>query len=141
MWLRATTKVQTARRSEDFFVGVQRTSTPGGDTPLRVTTTFTPSAPVRFQEVTFPTGVPVDHEYVFNSYRVSFLRRFAVGGRSELRLGLTGKVRDAKLALTSGAVTRAETNLGFVPLIYGGARLAPSSSLAIDLDIDAAAAP
>ena len=34
MWLVAITKVQTARRSEDFFVGVQRTSTPDGDTPV-----------------------------------------------------------------------------------------------------------
>ncbi len=35
MWLVATTKVQTARRSEDFLVGVQRTSTPGGDSRPR----------------------------------------------------------------------------------------------------------
>ena len=109
--------------------------------PLRVTTAFTPSAPVRFQDVTFPAGVPIDHEYVFNSYRATIFRRFAIRSRSELRLGFTAKIRDAKLELVSGAITRVEADLGFVPLIYAGARLASLSSFALDLDIDAAGAP
>jgi len=109
--------------------------------PLRTVTTIVPGAPVAFQDATFGAGSPLQVEYVFNSYRLSFYRRFAAGAGGEWRLGLTAKVRDAKIALASGAVSREETDLGFVPLIHAGATLAPWPRGLVDLDVDALGAP
>ncbi len=109
--------------------------------PLRTVTTIVPAAPVAFQDATFGAGSPLQVEYVFNSYRLSFYRRFPAGAEGEWRLGLTAKVRDAKIALRSGALSREETDLGFVPLVYAGVTLAPWSRGRIELDVDALGAP
>lgn len=50
--------------------------------PLRVETTFTPTAPVVFQDLVFPSGKPIDSTYVFNSYRLT-----AGQGRPRARSG------------------------------------------------------
>lgn len=105
--------------------------------PLRTVTTIVPAAPVTFQDATFAAGGPLAVEYVFNSYRLSFYRRFPAGADGELRLGLTAKVRDAKIALASGAQSREETDLGFVPLVHAGVTLAPWPRARVDLDVDA----
>jgi len=109
--------------------------------PLRTVTTITPARDVTFQDATFGAGVPLEVEYVFNSYRASIYRRFTTDGGDELRLGLTAKVRDAKIALTSGSLSREETDLGIVPLVYAGATLSPRPTLRLDLDVDALGAP
>lgn len=109
--------------------------------PLRLRTTFVPAGAIRFQDATFAAGVPVEHEYVFNSYRLSLFRRFRAGAAAEFRLGLTAKVRDAKLELAAGQLARGESDLGVVPLIYGGVRVALAPRLVADVDLDALGAP
>jgi hypothetical protein len=109
--------------------------------PLRVTETFVRAEAIRFQDATFAAGVPVEHRYQFDSYRVSVLRRLSGGARSEYRLGVTAKVRSAKLRLASPSLEREETDLGFVPLLHAGATFTPSGSWAIDLEVDALGAP
>lgn len=56
------------------------------------------------------------------------------------RAGLTAKLRDARIELTQGDLSRAKTNTGFVPLLYGGVRWQVSPRLALDLEADGAAA-
>ena len=108
--------------------------------PLRTSATLAPDAAVDFNGTTFAAGQPLDVDYVFDSYRLSYVWRFRSSGPVSFRAGLTAKIRDAKIELTQGAVSSAKTNTGFVPLLYGGVRWQMTDKLALDLDVDAAAA-
>jgi hypothetical protein len=108
--------------------------------PLRTTATLTPGTPVDFNGVTFPGGQPLDVTYVFNSYRLSWVYRFRSSGPVSFRAGLTAKVRDAKIELSGSGLESTKSNTGVVPLLYGGVRWQVSDTLALDLDVDAAAA-
>ncbi len=108
--------------------------------PLRTTATLTPETPVEFNGTTFPGGQPLDVTYVFNSYRLSWVYRFRSSGPVSFRAGLTAKVRDAKIELSGSGLESTKSNTGVVPLLYGGVRWQLSDTLAIDLDVDAAAA-
>ena len=108
--------------------------------PLRASATLTPDSAVDFNGATFAAGRSLDVDYVFDSYRLSYVWRFRSSGPVSFRAGLTAKVRDAKIELTQGALSSAKTNTGFVPLLYGGVRWQMTDALALDLDVDAAAA-
>lgn len=108
--------------------------------PLRAKATLTPDAPVEFNGTTFVAGRPLDVAYVFDSYRLSWVWRFRSRGPVSFRAGLTGKVRDARIELSGEGLASAKENTGFVPLLYGGARWQVTDALALDLDVDAAAA-
>ena len=108
--------------------------------PLRAKATLTPDAPVDFNGTTFAAGRPLDVSYVFDSYRLSWVWRFRSWGPVSFRAGLTAKVRDAKIELSGEGLASAKENTGFVPLLYGGARWQATDALALDLDVDAAAA-
>jgi hypothetical protein len=109
--------------------------------PLRVETTFTPSAPVAFQQLVFPAGSPLDATYVFNSYRLTWYWRFPPGEKWSFRLGATLKVRDAQIALAGDAGRSAKDDLGVVPLLYAYARYQATDRFALELEADALAAP
>ncbi len=109
--------------------------------PLGLDVDFAPGGPVQFQGQTFAAGQPTRARYEFNSYRLSWFRRFSSSGAWSFRAGLTAKVRNAQTALSSGTQTAEKTNTGFVPLLYGGVRYSPSQRLALDLDVDALGAP
>ena len=108
--------------------------------PLRTTATLTPETPVEFNGALFPAGQPLDVTYVFDSYRLSWVYRFRSSGPVSFRAGLTAKVRDAKIELEGSGLGSAKTNTGVVPLLYGGVRWQMTDALALDLDVDAAAA-
>lgn len=109
--------------------------------PLRLDVDFTPATPIAFQGETFAAGRPTRARYEFDSYRLSWLYRFPSSGDWSFRAGLTAKVRDARIALSSGSLAAEKTNTGPVPLLHGGARYAPGGRFAVDLDVDAAWAP
>lgn len=109
--------------------------------PLRLNVDFTPAAPINFQGETFAASQPTRARYGFDSYRLSWFYRFRSSGPWSFRAGVTAKVRDARIALTAGALTAEKTNTGVVPLLYGGVRYSPSERFAIDLDADALGAP
>jgi hypothetical protein len=109
--------------------------------PLRLDVDFTPGAPIEFQGATFAAGQPTRARYEFDSYRLSWFYRFPSSGAWSFRAGLTAKLRDARIALASGALAAEKTNTGPVPLLYGGVRYSPSERFAIDLDVDALGAP
>lgn len=98
-----------------------------------------PTEPVLFEDAVFPAGEPVEVDYRFNSWRAGGFYRFAPRGNWSLRAGLTLKVRDAEIALSTGEISASNANTGLVPLLYGGARWERGRH-AFDVDIDAAAA-
>ena len=109
--------------------------------PLRVETTFTPDAPIVFQDLTFPAGQPTDATYVFNSYRLTWYWRFPSSGKWSFRLGATVKVRDAEIGLAGAPGSSVKDDLGAVPLLYAYARYQATDRFALELEADALAAP
>jgi hypothetical protein len=108
--------------------------------PLSTDSDYLPEGDVLFQDAIFAAGKPVRVDYRFDSYRVSGIYRFRSSGPWSFRAGLTAKVRDAEISLRNDEVSATKSNTGVVPLLYGGMRYQASDRVAIDLDVDGAAA-
>ena len=108
--------------------------------PFRAKASLTPETPIDFDGATFAAGEPLDATWVFDSWRLSYVWRFRSSGPVTFRAGLTAKIRDARIELAQGGFSRAKTNTGFVPLLYGGVRWQMTPRLALDLEADGAAA-
>lgn len=104
--------------------------------PLSVTETGSPAAPLSFAGASYVGSVPVEADYTFNSYRLSYRWRFHAGERSAAWLGLTAKVRDASIGLTQGSTASRKDDLGFVPLLHVAAdwRFGPRWYVSLDAD-------
>jgi len=109
--------------------------------PLATETTFVADAPVEFEGLRFAAGEPIRQRYRFDSYRVSFVRAFEPRGAWRFRLGVTGKVRSASVELDGAEGAASRDDLGFVPLLYAGARYDPGGRFAFDAEVDGLAAP
>ena len=96
---------------------------------------------VQFQDKTFGANTPLDAEWKFNSYRLTYRYDFAKSEQIELGVGLTAKIRDAKISLSGGGASSAKTDLGFVPLINFRFLWNPGSGLGLLVEADALAAP
>lgn len=96
---------------------------------------------IDFNGSNFAAGTPLDLNYVFNSYRLTYRRMFRQQERFSWGLGLTAKVRDAEIRLTSPTQTASRTDLGVVPLINFHADYLIGGRLSAELDGDALAAP
>ncbi|MHB8800076.1 MAG: porin family protein [Thermoanaerobaculia bacterium] len=108
--------------------------------PFRAEARLTPETSVEFDGATFAAGEPLEATWVFDSWRLSYVWRFRSSGPVSFRAGLTAKIRDARIELAQGGFSRAKTNTGFVPLLYGGVRWQMTPRLALDLEADGAAA-
>ena len=109
--------------------------------PFSTETEFVADSPVRFEAAVFAAGVPLTQRFEFNSYRFSFFYRFRSSGPWSFRAGATGKVRDASIALAGDGKSERRDDLGFVPLLYGGARYDAGGRWAFDAELDALGAP
>jgi hypothetical protein len=109
--------------------------------PLGIKTTFTPSAPINFQNLVFAAGQPVEAKYVFNSWRATWYWRFPAGEKWSYRLGATLKVRDAEISLAGAPGRSVKDDLGVVPLLYAYARYQATDRVAFEAEADALAAP
>ena len=89
--------------------------------PLSITETGMIAAPVDFAGASYDAGTPVEGTYKFNSWRLSYRYRFTDNERLSLFLGVSAKVRDAKVELTQAGTTSEKTDIGFVPLLNLGA--------------------
>jgi hypothetical protein len=109
--------------------------------PLSFTADGTFDRPVAFEDVTFPTGTPVQGTYKFNSYRLTY--RFTPVRSSHLRFGfgLTVKIRDARVALTSETDAAENTDVGVVPLLNLDFAWRFAGRTSLLLNADAAWAP
>ncbi|MBK9064684.1 MAG: hypothetical protein IPL89_16040 [Acidobacteria bacterium] len=109
--------------------------------PLALSVDFTPTSPVFFAGTTFPAGEPLNAGYRFNSWRLSGYYRFPSSSPLSLRLGLTAKIRDARIDISGAGGSAEKSDTGFVPLIYAGARWQVAERFAVDLEADALGAP
>ena len=86
--------------------------------PLSIRATGTLPGPVLFAGAGYLPGAPVEAEYTFNSYRLTYRYRVRDAGRTSAWVGFTAKVRDATIALEQGATSSRKDDLGFVPLLH-----------------------
>ena len=73
---------------------------------------------VRFEEETFSANTPIDATYRFNSYRLTYRYELRRSPKLDFGLGLTAKIRDAEIRLSSADTEAVKPDLGFVPLIH-----------------------
>lgn len=78
---------------------------------------ITSSGDISFQNQSFKKGMQTTYIWKFNSYRLSYQYHIILRERFTLALGLTAKVRDAKIALRNRDVYAEKINLGLVPLV------------------------
>jgi hypothetical protein len=104
--------------------------------PLSVTESSVLSSPVSFEGAAFDAGVPTEATYRFNSWRLSYAYRFRQSSKWAWWIGLTVKVRDAKIELDQEGRSATKTDVGFVPLLHFRAvyMLTERSSLILDVD-------
>lgn len=104
--------------------------------PLTIKSSGVPQNTIYFQGETFQPGFSTHYSWKFNSYRLSYHYAFIKREHFTFALGLTGKVRDARIALDNGTVYAEKTNLGIVPLIrfYTDWEFAPQCHLIVDGD-------
>lgn len=106
--------------------------------PLSVSGTGAAASPLRFAGATY-AAAPLRATYTFNSYRVIYRYRLRADERRAVWIGLTGKIRDATIALEQGAVTSRKDDLGFVPLLHFSGEWQPHPTWRLGLDADAIA--
>ena len=78
--------------------------------------------------------------YRFNSYRLTYLYGLWGFRRHQINLGLTAKIRDAKIVFSQSNISRSYDNIGFVPLLYFEYQKALGINWNLNLTFDAAAA-
>lgn len=109
--------------------------------PLTVKSTGSLSIPVEFSGTTFPMNTPLNATYKFNSYRLTYRYDFVHKPKTEFGLGLTAKIRDAKIGLKGAGLVAEKDNFGFVPLINFRLALNTGAGIGFLLEGDALAAP
>jgi len=86
--------------------------------PLDVTTRVTLDDDLRFRETLFEAGTLVDHRYLFDGYRASYLYDLRLSALS-LQVGGSLQIRNANVAFTSvdGEQFANESDIGVVPAL------------------------
>lgn len=92
--------------------------------------------PVRFAGSSFAPNSPVDSDYRFDSYRLTYRYLLHEADRLRWRIGATAFIRDAKVELRQQGVTASDSNVGFVPLLSTSLEydLAPRWTALLDFD-------
>jgi hypothetical protein len=95
---------------------------------------------VNFAGELFPANTNLEASYKFNSYRLTYRYEIVKKPKLDFGMGLTAKIRDARIALESENLSAEKTNIGFVPIINFRLHWRPGEHLGILLDGDALAA-
>lgn len=109
--------------------------------PLRLTGDDVYSQNINFQGVQFNANQKVETEYQFNSYRATYFYQIIDEAAWTARVGLSAKVREAKVKLTQNNVSKFKKNSGVVPLLYFYSEYKFSTGFRAALDFDGLAAP
>jgi hypothetical protein len=109
--------------------------------PLSLTAQGVLPGPVHFAGSFFPAQTQVEALYKFNSYRLTYSYRWWSSANLELWAGITTKIRDAEIRLTSDTQMANKTDLGFVPLVYLGGEWRFSRPWSFIFNADALVAP
>ena len=96
---------------------------------------------INFEGVLFPANTDIIGTYKFNSYRITYRYDIVLNPKVEFGLGLTAKIRDAKIALSSPELVSEKSNVGFVPIINFRLLWNIEDRLGILIEGDALAAP
>jgi hypothetical protein len=99
-----------------------------------------PSSPIAFAGGRFTT-ISTDADYQFDSYRATYRYRFYSGDTWQWKVGFTGFVRDARIALEQPGAAAEDTDVGFVPLAHLSGEAALSPRWRFRLELDGSAAP
>lgn len=104
--------------------------------PLGFSGTGSFASPVLFAGGAFTPGAPVESDYKFDSYRVTYRYLFYESSTWRLSAGATAFIRDAKVELRQAGSTATDSNVGFVPLLSLNAeyRFAPRWMAVVDVD-------
>lgn len=104
--------------------------------PLSIRGSGMLAQPILFAGQSYAPGAPVEAEYTFNSYRLTYRYRVRETTRTSAWVGVTAKVRDATIALEQGATASRKDDLGFVPLLHlaGEWRMTPRWLATVDAD-------
>jgi hypothetical protein len=94
-----------------------------------------------FEGVIFPANKEVSGTYKFNSYRLTYRYDIVQKPKLVFGLGLTAKIRDAKIALSSSTLSAAKPNVGFLPIVNFRLLWHLNKKFGVLLDGDALAAP
>jgi hypothetical protein len=103
--------------------------------PLEVSGTGYLPTETLFEGEAFAAG-EVDGIYRFSTYQFTYHYTFEPRGDWQWRIGFTGLVRDANIALSQGAVTTNDDDVGFAPLLHVGAEYRLSDRWKFLLDFD-----
>ncbi len=104
--------------------------------PLSLEDTAFLGKQVFFAGTTFEPQTPALANYKFSSYRFTYRYRFYSGDTWSWKIGVTGFIRDARIALAQGNNAAEDTDIGFVPLAHlsGEARISERWRFLFDLD-------
>ncbi len=109
--------------------------------PLETKSEGSSSDDLFFQGVLFSANTPLTGAYKFNSYRLTYRYDLVQNSRFDFGLGLTAKIRDARIALSSVGLSSEKTNIGFVPIINFRFFWKIDDKFGLLMDGDALAAP
>ncbi len=108
--------------------------------PLEIDVNGPITSNVIFDDTTFTPSEGLEIDYKFNSYRLTYFYSFWEGEESQFNLGLTGKIRDAKIRFSQSGRSASYEDVGFVPLVYVEYQTPITSSWLFNVNVDAAAA-
>jgi hypothetical protein len=109
--------------------------------PLAVEASGVSATDISYQGQTFVAGRSIRARYRFDSYRLTYRYRLVESEKFSLRLGFTGKIRDAEITLFQDNLYATRANVGFVPLLHVNLRYEMTPIWAVELDADALASP
>ncbi len=109
--------------------------------PLHTQSTGRISKNIQFEDVLFPANTEITGDYKFNSYRLTYRYGIVKKEKIEFGLGLTAKIREARIALSSEALDAEKTNVGFVPIINFSLLWNINNQFGLLFEGDALAAP
>jgi hypothetical protein len=103
--------------------------------PLKVSGAGRLAADTSFSDERFASG-PVYGEYRFNIYKISYRYALAPRGDWQWKIGFTGLIRDANIALRQGDIATNYDNIGFAPLFHIDGKYPISDRWLLHLDFD-----
>jgi hypothetical protein len=89
-----------------------------------------------FNGVTFDPFTPTDATYRFDSYRLTYRYLLWDAEGWKVKVGITGKIRDAEISLAQSNKSSSYDNTGFVPLLNLAVEKEIADQLDIVVDID-----
>ncbi len=109
--------------------------------PLTVLSDGRISRDISYAGELFSANSDIEATYKFNSYRLTYRYDIVQKPKFDFALGLTAKIRDAKISLASGDIYGEKINVGFVPIVNFRLHWRPTDKFGILFEGDALAAP